>query len=87
MNEGTVESALQILRPGLEADKFDLRLGAISPSGDIQVILEAKEGACLDCLVPADLMIQMIDTVIREKDDSLGQVTLVKVGFDELTGH
>jgi hypothetical protein len=81
-----LEAVLDPLRQGLQSDGFDLRAGA---TGDerVQVILEAKEGACLDCLVPESFMIQMIEDGIRKQDGTVAQVELVKLGFEGLAEH
>jgi Fe-S cluster biogenesis protein NfuA len=80
VNVQAVEAALDLLRPGLRSDGLDLRLGALD--GDIvQVVLEARPGACLDCVVPEPMMIQILETAIREREASLEHVELVKRGF------
>jgi Fe-S cluster biogenesis protein NfuA len=82
----TVESVLDTLRPSLAADGFDLRVGDVS--GDVvQVVLAAKPAACLDCLVPDDMLTQLIADAIRREDSSLERVDLVKEGFAGLSGH
>jgi hypothetical protein len=84
--ETAIESALEVLRPSLASDGFGLRAG--QPAGNnVEVILSATADACLDCLVPDDLMVQMIGDAIRQQDPSLGEVTLVKEGFEGLTEH
>lgn len=87
MKVSAVESALDILRPGLTSDGFELRIGSLDADGAVQVILEAKPDACLDCLVPEEMMVQMIETAIRDQDPSLERVVLIKSGFDTLTDH
>jgi Fe-S cluster biogenesis protein NfuA len=82
----TVESALAVLRPGLAADGFDLRVGDVD-GGVVKVVLEAKPAACLDCLVPDEMMTQMIADAIRREDPSLDRVDLVKEGFENLSDH
>ena len=86
MNQNAVESALDILRPGLNSDGFELRAGA-SEDGVVQVILEAKPEACLDCLVPEKMMMMIITDEIRKHDPSLERVELLKVGFESLADH
>jgi hypothetical protein len=81
-----VESALATLRPSLTADGFDLRVGTLTDE-TVQVILEAKPDACLDCLVPDELMVQMLDDAIRRNDDTLGTVELVREGFEGIDAH
>jgi hypothetical protein len=87
MDTSAVEAALDGLRPALGADGFDLRLGAILPGGDVEVVLEARPGACLDCLVPEDMMVEILQSAIHERDNSFGAVTLVRVGFDDVEAH
>jgi len=80
MNSEAVESALEVLRPGLGADGLDLYVGALD--GDVvQVVLEAKPGACLDCVVPDDVLVQILESAIRESSTTLDRVELVKKGF------
>jgi hypothetical protein len=82
MQESAIDSALELLRPGLTADGFDLRLGSVDETGIVQVILEAGPAACQDCLVPEPVIIQILETAIRELDPSLAHVELVKSGFE-----
>jgi len=83
MDQSAVESALDSLRPALMADNFAVRVGSLSPDGSVEVILEARPGACLDCLVPHDALVRIIEAAIRDKDGSLGPVTLVREGFGD----
>ena len=87
IQESTIESALATLRPGLSSDGFDLRVGEPQDGNDAQVILEAKPDACLDCLVPDNVMVQMLDNAIRQENPSLGKVELVRQGFDAIDEH
>jgi Fe-S cluster biogenesis protein NfuA len=87
MQEATVETALAGLRPALAADGFDLRLGSIESDGSVKVVLEAKPDACMDCLVPDEMLVQILDKAIRDQDAGLGSVVLDKVGFDAVAGH
>jgi hypothetical protein len=87
VDTSAVEAALDDLRPALGADGFDLRIGAISADGDVELVLEAKAGACLDCLVPEDMMVEILENAIHDRDKSFGAVTLVRVGFDDAEPH
>jgi hypothetical protein len=75
-----------MLRPSPASDGFELRAGK-STGNKVEVILSATADACLDCLVPDDLMVQMIGDAIRREDPSLGEVTLTKEGFEGLAAH
>jgi hypothetical protein len=81
VEESNFESALDPLRAGLGPDGFELRVGGIVED-NVRIVLAAKAGACLDCLVPDDLMITMLEDAIRRVYPSLGKVELVKEGFD-----
>jgi Fe-S cluster biogenesis protein NfuA len=87
MEKATLESALDNVRPALDADGFDLRLDSVGDDGDVGVVLEARPDACLDCLVPDDMLVQILETAIRDKEPGLRQVTLTKSGFDAVAEH
>jgi Fe-S cluster biogenesis protein NfuA len=87
MQEAAVEHALEALRPALAADGFDLRIGSMSDDGTVRVVLEAKPDACLDCLVPEEMMITILEDAIRDQDPTLTHVELVKLGFDTVADH
>lgn len=82
MRQNDIEEALTSLRPSLTADGFDLRLGAITPEGTVEVVLAATPEACLDCLMPDESLVQVIETAIRRRAPQLNAVTLTKLGFD-----
>lgn len=62
----TAERALDTLRPAFDSDGFDLRLEGFSPPGEVVVSLEARPGACQDCLVPDEVLVQVIAAGIRQ---------------------
>jgi Fe-S cluster biogenesis protein NfuA len=82
-----VEKALDNVRPALAADGFDLRIGAIEADNSVRVVLEAKPDACMECLVPDDVLVAILDKAIRDQDPNVGQVTVDKVGFDAVAEH
>lgn len=87
MEHSTIESALETLRPSLAADGFTLSLLSADSSGVVEVALTAKPEACLDCLVPDDLMVGILENAIRKVEPTLDHVELVKVGFEDLPAH
>lgn len=87
MNEAAVESALERVRPALAADGFDLRLGRLGPGNSVEVVLEALPNACLDCLVPDDLLIQIVESAMRDEGGDVDRVQLAKRGFDHADGR
>lgn len=82
-----VEKALDNVRPALAADGFDLRIGAIEADNSVRVVLEAKPDACMECLVPDDVLVAILDKAIRDQDPDVGQVSVDKVGFDAVAEH
>jgi Fe-S cluster biogenesis protein NfuA len=87
MGNTGADAALEQLRPALTADGFDLRLGPARTDGAVEIILEAKPDACLDCLVPEETMLAVIKTALRDEGESIEYVILTKVGFDTAAGH
>jgi hypothetical protein len=79
-----VEAALANLRPSLLADGFDLYTDGEPREGMARVVLEAGAQACLDCLTPDEIMRAIILDAVRERDDSIVDVILIKRGFDRL---
>jgi Fe-S cluster biogenesis protein NfuA len=85
--ETSIEAALDDLRPGLDSDGFKLGLHRLDPDGRIVIALEATPEACYDCLVPDQLLSQMVEMAIREHVPDAGAVELVKIGFENATEH
>ncbi|SDG34651.1 NifU family protein [Pseudonocardia oroxyli] len=81
-----VVAALDDIRPGLEADGFGLFVASVE-AGHVTVCLQALPGACHDCLVPDDLLQQIVESAIRGADPTVDRVTLVKQGFDTPKAH
>ena len=82
MQADQVESALDTVRPGLQADGFDLRLEELRPDGEAVICLEALPGACMECLVPDEVLVQIIKNGISRTVGEVGAVSLVKRGFE-----
>jgi len=82
----TLTAALDEIRPGLEADGFGLFVASVE-GRHVTVCLEALPSACLDCLVPDDLLQQIVESAIRDADPTVERVTLVKQGFDTAQEH
>jgi Fe-S cluster biogenesis protein NfuA len=75
-----VEEALTELRPSLAADGFDLKVDSLS-GDEVEVGLVALPDACMDCLVPDDMMVRILETSIRRRWPEVGKVVLTKHGF------
>lgn len=83
IDQAILEQALDDIRPGLDADGFRLRVGAVS-AGEIEMVLLATPDACLDCLVPDQLIVGMIEDAVASRVDDLRsppRIVLRKEGF------
>lgn len=86
MNEEAVREAVASLRPSLDADGFDLKVATVTEAGTVEVILAASADACLDCLVPDDTLVAILDRAVRDREPGLQKIVLTKAGFDA-RGH
>lgn len=77
--EDQVQSVLRELEAGLAEDGFRLRLAAVR-EGEVEVVLEAQENACWDCLVPDDLLVEMVRGAVVTVAPELQRVVLKKAG-------
>lgn len=76
-----VEEALATVRPSLQADGFTLSLESINMDGEATITLEALPDACADCLVPDEILVQILETAIRKSGSEVSRVVLTKRGF------
>jgi len=51
-----LETVLEKFRPGYQADGSDIFLGAIDPSGNVEVRIAIRPETCVECLLPEDLV-------------------------------
>ena len=72
-----IEAALDELRPGLDADGFELSLESIDDEA-ANVALTATPEACMDCLVPDEMMVTMLEGAIASREPSVSKVVLKK---------
>jgi Fe-S cluster biogenesis protein NfuA len=87
MAHQVIESVLEDLRPSFDQDGFGLSVGSISADGAVEIIFSATPDACVECLVPDDVLLQILDSAIRDKAADVTGVTLTKVGFERLESH
>lgn len=67
----TVQRALTRVREALVADGYDLEVQGIE-AGRVRLAISAGPQACADCLVPKDLMQQMIAQALRDCSPVVG---------------
>lgn len=80
MDQTSIHAALAELQPSLASDGFELLLNGIDADGTVEVALAATEGACLECLVPDEVLVSILEGSIQEKSSSAVSVRLVKTG-------
>lgn len=77
MSEG-IERALAQVAPALDADGFELRLEDFRPDGTVQIALAAGPDACAECLMPDDVLHQVLQDAITREEPRASAVVLRK---------
>jgi Fe-S cluster biogenesis protein NfuA len=80
VNQG-LELAIEELRPSFEADNFTVLLDRLSAGGDVTIGIEAMPGACLDCMIPDGMLLQVVEACVRRHAPEVRTVAVVKRGF------
>jgi Fe-S cluster biogenesis protein NfuA len=71
-----LEKVLDKFRPGFQADGADVVIAGIDPSGLVDVHLLIDDKTCMECLLPDDMLGQMLAQAMRS---SVADVTKVNV--------
>jgi hypothetical protein len=61
--DGDVEAALELARSMLQGDGYDVQLGGHT-DGELRLTIVAGPDACEDCLVPKDVLSNIIATTL-----------------------
>ena len=77
-----LERVIEDFRPGFHADGMDLAVGTIDPAGVVQVKVLLGPEACLECLIPEDLMADMFRAAMGDVMPSLTRVDIVRESVD-----
>ena len=83
MDIDQLDQALDVIRPSLSEDGFRLSVERSGVDGTVDVVLAATPDACMDCLVPDDMLLQIVETALKAEYPSVRHVRLRKVGFDD----
>ncbi|ACM04559.1 MULTISPECIES: hypothetical protein [Thermomicrobium] len=73
-----IDRALDRIREGLAPDGFELRVERVTDEGIVELVLQALPDACLDCLVPDQLLDAMLRQAIAPVYPALREVRLEK---------
>lgn len=68
----------ELTRQNLAADGFSLQLKEVDSQGIVKVLIEAQQNACIDCLVPDEMLKGIIEMGIRRVFPELKYVELIK---------
>jgi len=60
-----LDHVLAPLRPGFDADGFDITVDAVQGDGTAVVRVRHRPDACEECLIPDDLLSGMLTTALR----------------------
>jgi hypothetical protein len=76
-----LELAIEELRPSFEADNFKVVLDSLSDDGEVVIGIEAMPEACVDCMIPDGLLLQVVEACVRRHAPGVKAVAIVKRGF------
>lgn len=83
--DADVPNAIADLGQALDADGFELFVEKGYDQSRVRVVLRAKPDACLDCLVPDDILTAIVsDSIHKVAGYAEAHVRLLKVGFDAI---
>jgi len=71
-----VEKALDGLRQGFQADGADLTIVSATPS-EVTIQLVGNDETCWDCIVPADQLRTVVESVLRRSVSALETIDLI----------
>lgn len=72
----SLDRVLDQFRPGFDADGFDVAVESASAAGVVVVRVHHRPDACEECLIPDDLLTQMLTSAMRE---AVPDVTRVEI--------
>ena len=75
------ERALDDVRPALAPDGFSLHLQSVHRDGTVNVVPEAQADACGECLVPDEMLIEIIEAALRDRGAGFRRVALARNGL------
>lgn len=71
-----LEKALDKFRPGFQADGMELTLGELTPAGTAQVKVVMGPNACEECLMPQEMLSNLLLAGMRS---AIGEITRVEI--------
>ncbi len=74
-----LEAVLAKFRPGFQADGADARLATVDPTGVVEVQIVVGPETCMECLLPDDMLGQMLTHEMRIVDPTVLRVDVRRV--------
>jgi hypothetical protein len=71
-----LDSALNDLRPGFDADGFDVTIDSIGVDGVVVVRVGHRPDCCEECLIPDDMLAPMLTTAMQRVAPDVRRVEL-----------
>ncbi len=73
-----LERVIAEFRPGFQADGMDVAVGTIDSAGEVQIKVLLGPDACIECLIPEDLMADMFKAAMRDVMPNLTRINIVR---------
>lgn len=77
-----LDRVIEEFRPGFRADGMDVAIGAVDPTGVVQLKVLLGPDACLECLIPEDMLADMFRAAMRDVMPNLTRVDIVRESVD-----
>jgi len=77
------QEVLEKFRPGFQADGMDLKIGAIDPSGTVEIRVVMGPNACEECLLPPETLSKLF---LAAMSRVMSSVTRVDVTVERTAG-
>jgi Fe-S cluster biogenesis protein NfuA len=60
-----LDTVLEQFRPGFHADGFDIDVDSVQGDGTVVVRIRHRADACEECLIPDDMLTQILATALK----------------------
>ncbi len=71
-----LDKVLNDLRPGFDADGFDVTVDAVTGDGVVVVRVYHRPGCCEECLIPDDMLVPMLTSLMQRAVPDVQRVEL-----------
>jgi Fe-S cluster biogenesis protein NfuA len=71
-----LDTVLEPFRPGFDADGFDITVDSVQADGVAVVRVHHRANACEECLIPDDMLSQILTTALRRAAPDLTGVVI-----------